>query len=102
MSELHEILVAPHITEATARLMAAVRNDVHKYVFKVAKTATKTEIKDAIEKRFGVKVDSVNTLINRGKMKRVRMGMVAGKKSNWKKAYITLKAGQKIAEFEGV
>ena len=62
MSELHEILVAPHITEATARLMAASRNDVHKYVFKVAKTATKTEIKDAIEKRFGVKVDSVNTL----------------------------------------
>ena len=102
MSELHEILVAPHITEATARLMAAARNDVHKYVFKVAKTATKAEIKDAIEKRFGVKVDSVNTLINRGKMKRVRMGMVAGKKSNWKKAYITLKAGQKIAEFEGV
>jgi large subunit ribosomal protein L23 len=102
MSELHEILVAPHITEATARLMAAVRNDVHKYVFKVAKTATKAEIKDAIEKRFCVKVDSVNTLINRGKMKRVRMGMVAGKKSNWKKAYITLKAGQKIAEFEGV
>ena len=91
MSELHEILVAPHITD-----------DVHKYVFKVAKTATKTEIKDAIEKRFNVKVDSVNTLINRGKMKRVRMGMVAGKKSNWKKAYITLKAGQKIAEFEGV
>ena len=102
MSELHEILVAPHITEATTRLMAASRNDVHKYVFKVAKTATKTEIKDAIEKRFNVKVDSVNTLINRGKMKRVRMGMVAGKKSNWKKAYITLKAGQKIAEFEGV
>ena len=100
MSELHEILVAPHITEATARLMAASRNDVHKYVFKVAKSATKTEIKDAIEKRFSVKVDSVNTLINRGKIKRVRM--VAGKKSNWKKAYITLKAGQKIAEFEGV
>ncbi len=102
MSEIHEILVAPHITEATAKLTANVRNDVHKYVFKVAKTATKTEIKDAIEKRFGVKVDSVNTLINRGKIKRVRMGAVAGKKSNWKKAYITLKAGQKIAEFEGV
>ena len=102
MSELHEILVAPHITEASAKLAANVKGDVHKYVFKVAKTATKTEIKDAIEKRFGVKVDSVNTLINRGKMKRVRMGMVAGKKSNWKKAYITLKAGQKIAEFEGV
>lgn len=99
MAEIHEILVAPHITEDAAKVMAASK-DVKKYVFKVAKSATKTEIKDAIEKRFSVKVDSVNTLINRGKIKRVRM--VAGKKSNWKKAYITLKAGQKIAEFEGV
>jgi large subunit ribosomal protein L23 len=47
-----------------------------------------------------VKVDAVNTAITRGKIKRVRM--VPGKKPNWKKAYITLKAGQKIAEFEGV
>lgn len=99
MAEIHEILVAPHITEDAAKVMAASK-DVKKYVFKVAKSATKTEIKDAIEKRFSVKVDSVNTLINRGKIKRVRM--VAGKKSNWKKAYITLKAGQSIAEFEGV
>ena len=45
-------------------------------------------------------VASVNTLINRGKIKRVRLAY--GKKPNWKKAYITLKAGQKIAEFEGV
>ena len=102
MSEIHEILVAPHITEETAKLMMASRNDVRKYVFKVAKSATKTEIKEAIEKRFNVTVDSVNTLINRGKIKRMRMGMAAGKKSNWKKAYITLKAGQSIAEFEGV
>lgn len=100
MSEIHEILLTPHVTEETMKNMVNPRNDVHKYVFKVAKSATKTEIKDAIEKRFSVKVDSVNTLINRGKIKRVRM--VAGKKSNWKKAYITLKAGQKIAEFEGV
>ena len=62
--------------------------------------ASKEDIKGAIEKRFDVKVAKVNTLINRGKIKRVRM--VAGKKPNWKKAYITLKAGQKIAEFEGV
>ena len=62
--------------------------------------ASKEDIKAAIEKRFEVKVAKVNTLINRGKIKRVRM--VAGKKPNWKKAYITLKAGQKIAEFEGV
>ncbi len=100
MSEIHEILVAPHVTEESMKNMVNPRTGVRKYEFKVAKSATKTEIKEAIEKRFNVKVDSVNTLINRGKIKRVRM--VAGKKSNWKKAYITLKAGQSIAEFEGV
>lgn len=97
MKEIHEILVAPQITEASAKLMTG---EVRTYVFKVAKDASKLDIKAAIEKRYEVKVDSVNTLINRGKIKRVRL--VAGKKSNWKKAYITLKAGQKIAELEGV
>ena len=100
MKEIREILVAPHVTEETMKNMVNRRTDVHKYVFKVAMDATKTDIKSAIEKRFDVKVAKVNTLINRGKIKRVRM--VAGKKPNWKKAYITLKAGQKIAEFEGV
>lgn len=100
MKEIREILVAPHVTEETMKNMVNPRNDVRKYVFKVAMDASKTDIKAAIEKRFDVKVASVNTLINRGKIKRVRM--VAGKKPNWKKAYITLKAGQKIAEFEGV
>ncbi len=100
MKEIHEILIAPHITEDTTRKMVDARKDVHQYVFKVAMNASKEDIKAAIEKRFDVKVDSVNTLINRGKMKRVRM--IVGKKSNWKKAYIKLKAGQKIAELEGV
>ena len=100
MKEIREILVAPHVTEETMKNMVNPRNDVRKYVFKVAMDASKTDIKAAIEKRFDVKVASVNTLIHRGKIKRVRM--VAGKKPNWKKAYITLKAGQKIAEFEGV
>ena len=100
MKEIREILVAPHVTEETMKNMVNKRNDVHKYVFEVAMDASKEDIKAAIEKRFDVKVAKVNTLINRGKIKRVRM--VAGKKPNWKKAYITLKAGQKIAEFEGV
>ena len=100
MKELHEILKEPHITESTAKMMINPRTGVRQYVFKVGLSATKQEIKSAIESRFNVKVDSVNTLINRGKMKRVRMAV--GKKSNWKKAYITLQAGNKIAEFEGV
>ena len=102
MKEIREILVAPHVTEETTRNMVNPKTGVRKYVFKVAMDASKEDIKAAIEKRFEVKVAKVNTLINRGKIKRVRMGAAAGKKSNWKKAYITLKAGQKIAEFEGV
>ena len=100
MKEIHQILVAPHITEETSKNMVNPRTGVRQYVFKVAKDASKPEIKAAIEKRFEVKVTSVNTLINRGKIKRVRV--IAGKKANWKKAYITLQAGHKIAEFEGV
>ena len=100
MKELHEILVEPHITESSSKAMVNPRTGVRQYVFKVALSATKPEIKNAIESRFGVKVDSVNTLINRGKMKRGRNAV--GKKSNWKKAYITLQAGNKIAEIEGV
>ena len=100
MKELHEILKEPHITESSSKNMVNPRTGVRKYVFKVGLSATKQEIKNAIESRFNVKVDSVNTLINRGKMKRVRTAV--GKKPNWKKAYITLQAGNKIAELEGV
>jgi len=99
MKPIHEILVEPHITENTTKNMVDPRSGAYSYVFKVGLTSNKVEIREAIEKRFGVKVDSVRTLIVRGKVKRVRL--VAGKKSNWKKAYITLKPGNKISEFEG-
>ncbi len=99
MKELHEILKEPLITESSSKAMVNPRTGIRRYVFKVGLSATKQEIKNAVESRFGVKVDSVNTLINRGKMKRVRTAI--GKKSNWKKAYITLKEGNKIAEIEG-
>ncbi|NLO22841.1 MAG: 50S ribosomal protein L23 [Fibrobacter sp.] len=100
MKEIHQILITPHITEDTTRNMINPRTGVRQYVFKVAKDAKKIDIKRAIESRFDVKVDTINTLINRGKIKRVRVA--AGKRANWKKAYITLKAGHQIAEFEGV
>ena len=102
MKELHQILVEPHITENSTKNMVKTLKggaQVYNYVFKVNLDANKHEIRDAIEKRFSVKVDTVRTLIVRGKIKRVRV--VAGKKSNWKKAYIKLQAGQKISEFEG-
>lgn len=70
------------------------------YLFEVDRTANKLEIKMAVEKLFGVKVAGVNTVKTRGKT--VRRGLNAGRKRNHKKAYVTLKEGEKIALFEGV
>ncbi len=67
---------------------------LNKYVFCVAKDANKIEVKKAVEELYKVKVNTVNTLIVRGKKKRVRF--VEGKTSDWKKAIVTLKKGEKI------
>ena len=64
------------------------------YIFAVATSANKVEIKKAIEEIYNVKVDGVNTVIVPGKRKRVRQEF--GHTSNWKKAIVTLKEGQKI------
>ena len=64
------------------------------YVFQVAKTANKIQIKDAIEEIYKVKVKSVNTTSIKGKLKRVRQAQ--GRTASWKKAIVTLKEGQKI------
>ncbi|HSQ42117.1 MAG TPA: 50S ribosomal protein L23 [Fibrobacteraceae bacterium] len=99
MKDIHQVLVEPHITEVSTKNMVDPKTGVYRYVFKVYLDANKQEIRAAIEKRFSVQVDTIRTLIVRGKIKRVRV--VAGKKSNWKKAYIKLKPGHKISEFEG-
>lgn len=65
-----------------------------KYLFLVAKSANKIQIKRAVEEAYKVKVKNVNTLISQGKMKRVRYQI--GKTPDFKKAMVTLKAGQKI------
>jgi large subunit ribosomal protein L23 len=85
----YDVIVSPVITEKTT--MASEHNQV---VFKVAKNATKPEIKKAVESLFGVKVKAVNTLVRKGKVKRFR-GIV-GKQSDFKKAIITLVDGQSI------
>jgi large subunit ribosomal protein L23 len=69
-------------------------------LFEVALTANKIEIKQAIESLFSVKVVDVHTQIMRGKDKRV--GRFMGRRPNWKKAIVTLAAGNKIEFFEGV
>src|SRR5215831_18058303 len=69
-------------------------------LFEVARDANKVEIKQAVEKLWNVNVVSVRTAIVRGKEK--RMGRFMGKRSNWKKAVVTIAAGQNIEFFEGV
>jgi large subunit ribosomal protein L23 len=65
--------------------------------FEVDRTANKQQIKDAVEKMFGVKVDAVKTVIVHGKKR--RYGRSVGFKSDWKKAFVKLKEGEKKIEF---
>ncbi|HDT11727.1 MAG TPA: 50S ribosomal protein L23 [bacterium] len=92
-----DIIRRPLLTEKST--MSA---DVEKqtYLFEVEMKTTKKDIKDAVESVFDVKVDSVNTVIVRGKPKRV--GKIQGSRSNWKKAYVTLKQGYQINLVEGL
>ena len=89
----YDIIIRPVITE---RSMAAVADK--KYVFEVAKTAGKIEIKKAVEEIFGVKVAAVNTVTMHGKPKRLGGGR-PGMTKTWKKAYVTLSADSKTIEF---
>jgi large subunit ribosomal protein L23 len=82
------------LTEKAARLKA----DNNQVVFEVALDANRIQIRDAVEALFDVKVDSVNTLVQRGKNK--RMGRRQAKRRNWKKAIVTLKEGNDIQFFE--
>lgn len=95
MSKAHDILVRPVITEKSAALMQE-----NKYTFVVDMAANKTEIRQAVEEVFNVKVESVNTVRVLGKTK--RMGRSQGKRSDYKKAIVKLAEGQRIEFFEGV
>ena len=91
-----DIILKPVITEASMEDLQA-----GKYTFRVAKTANKIEIKDAVEEIFGVKVAKVHTISVRGRNR--RMGRTEGKTSDWKKAIVTLAEGPKtIAFFDGM
>jgi len=70
------------------------------YVFRVHREANKVEIKKAVEKAFGVKVDTVRTMTVPGKPK--RLGRFAGRTSAWKKAIVKLKKDQHITDFDNV
>ena len=93
MANVYDIIIRPIITE---RSMVDVANK--KYVFEVAKDAGKVEIKNAVEKIFGVKVAKVNTINYDGKAKRLGAGR-PGKRKSWKKAYVQLTKDSKTIEF---
>lgn len=88
--KLASILSAPIVSEKSA----TVADSSNQFVFKVAKTATKLQIKNAVELMFEVKVESVRVLNVKGKIK--RFGRTLGKRSDWKKAYVKLQSGHSI------
>jgi len=91
---MDNVLKAPLVTEKNTYHSA-----IGVYVFDVNMKSDKLEIKKAVETKFGVKVISVRTAIARGRAKTTKFG--AGKVPYWKKAYIKLAVGEKIALFEG-
>jgi large subunit ribosomal protein L23 len=91
--KLTDVIRRPLITEKTSIL----REDGRTIVFEVATAANKVEIKRAIEQLLGSKVASIRTSIAHGKVK--RQGRFFGQRSDWKKAYVRLREGQKIPEF---
>ena len=93
MKPLHQIIKKPLVTEKAYQR----EEGLQMVAFEVALGANKIEIKQAIEKAFEVKVQRVNTICIAGKVKRV--GRNFGKRSNWKKAYVTLAEGSKLDLF---
>ena len=91
--KLTDVIRRPLITEKTT----IQREDGRTIVFQVAADATKIEVKQAIEKLLGSKVESVRTTLVHGKVK--RQGRFSGRRSDWKKAYVRLREGQKLPEF---
>jgi large subunit ribosomal protein L23 len=91
--KLTDVIRRPLVTEKTTIL----REDGRTVVFQVAAGATKVDIRRAVEKLLGSKVDSIRTALAHGKIK--RQGKFAGRRSDWKKAYVRLKDGEKLPEF---
>lgn len=96
MKSPYDIVKKPLVSEKN-QMLKELANQV---VFEVAPSANKIEIRRAVEQLFKVRVEKVHTLIVRGKDRRV--GKSFGRTSNWKKAIVTLRAGENIEIFEGV
>ena len=88
--KLMTVLIAPHVTEKTSLAM----QNHNQYAFRVRREATKTDIKQAVELMFEVKVEGVQVVNEPGKTR--RFGRRTGRTQDWKKAYVRLAAGQTI------
>jgi large subunit ribosomal protein L23 len=88
--QLMNVLLAPHVTEKTS---LAMQNN-NQYTFRVKRQATKTDIKQAVELMFDVKVKGVQVVNEPGKTR--RFGRIEGRTQDWKKAYVSLAQGQTI------
>jgi len=91
----YEVIRRPVITEKNTGLQA-----LGKYAFEVVEGANKRQIKESVEKAFGVTVTAVNVIVMRGKLRRIGRNQVMT--PDWKKAIVTLKEGDSIQFFEGV
>jgi large subunit ribosomal protein L23 len=91
--KLTDVIRRPLVTEKTTTL----REDGQTVVFEVSREANKIDIKRAVEQLLGAKVAEVRTSLAHGKIK--RQGRFAGRRSDWKKAYVRLQEGQKLPEF---
>ena len=91
--KLTDVIRRPLVTEKTTLL----REDGRTVVFEVARTANKIDVRRAVEKLLGAKVEAVRTSIAHGKFK--RQGRFMGQRSDWKKAYVKLRDGEKVPEF---
>ena len=89
-ARLYSVIRAPRVSEKTARLQEV----SNQYAFEVAKSATKAEIKSAVEQLFSVKVEAVNVVNVKGKNKAFRNRQ--GSRGDWRKAYVKLADGQSI------
>ena len=91
--KITDVIRRPLITEKTT----VIREDGRTLVFQVSKEANKIDIKRAVEALLGSKVENVRTAMAHGKVK--RQGRYSGRRSDWKKAYVRLRDGEKLPEF---
>jgi large subunit ribosomal protein L23 len=94
MTEPTRVILSHVVTEKAERLKA----EQSRYTFKVARTANKIEVRDAVERLFKVHVREVRVMNYLGKMR--RMGRFEGRRPDWKKAVVTLKQGERIESLE--